>query len=195
MKRHEIFPVPIWEFTYSEAEAFREKIVPMFKDIENKNPNKEMTYTKEGYTSYGPITNILDYDECKEMKNFIMGNVVEAVKDLGLEGYCNMTGSWFNNNRKYSSHGPHNHVPDTISGIYYVQAEENDARISFHDQNKISNWPWKAPSVINDMTRRVHSFKPKTGRLLLFPSYIEHSVEQQLTDNERISISFNAFVG
>ena len=43
MKRHEIFPVPIWEFTYSEAEIFREKIVPLFKEIEKNNPNKKMS--------------------------------------------------------------------------------------------------------------------------------------------------------
>ena len=195
MKRHDIFSVPIWEFTYSEAETFREKIVPLFKNIEKNNPNKDMTYTKEGYTSYGPITNILDYDECAEMKNFIMGNIVDAVKDLGLEGYCNMTGSWFNNNRKYSSHEQHNHLPDILSGIYYVQAEEDDAKITFHDQNKISNWPWRVPSKLNNLTKKIHSFTPKTGRLYIFPSYIEHSVEQHLSDNERISISFNASIG
>ena len=58
MKQHEIFSVPIWEFTYTESEAFREKIVPFFKEIEKNNPNKEVPYTKEGYTSYCAINNI-----------------------------------------------------------------------------------------------------------------------------------------
>jgi len=78
MKRHEIFPVPIWEFTYTEAEAFREKIVPFFKEIENNNADKKNFYAKEGYTSYGSITNILNYDECAEIKNFVMRNKVFA---------------------------------------------------------------------------------------------------------------------
>lgn len=194
MIRHEIFPVPIWQFDHEQAESFKNKTVPLFKDIEKKNPNPNVKYTQDGYTSYGPITNILDYDECIDLKNFIMGRVVEAVKDLGLEGYCNLTGSWFNINRKYSSHGEHNHIPDTISGIYYVQADEDDARITFHDQNKISNWPWKGSVVSTPYTGNIKSFPPKTGRLYLFPSYITHSVEQQLKESERISISFNAYV-
>jgi len=194
MQRHEIFPVPIWQFEYKQAETFKETSVPLFKDIEQKNPNSNVKYTMDGYTSFGPITNILEFGECKDLKNFIMGNVVEAVKDLGLEGYCNLTGSWFNINRKYSSHGEHNHIPDTISGIYYVQAEEDDARISFHDQNKSSNWPWKSGVIETSYTKNIISFKPQTGRLYLFPSYITHSVEQQLKDKERISISFNAYV-
>ena len=194
MQRHEIFPVPIWQFEYKQAETFKETSVPLFKDIEQKNPNSNVKYTMDGYTSFGPITNILEFGECKDLKNFIMGNVVKAVKDLGLEGYCNLTGSWFNINRKYSSHGEHNHIPDTISGIYYVQAEEDDARISFHDQNKSSNWPWKSGVIETSYTKNIISFKPQTGRLYLFPSYITHSVEQQLKDKERISISFNAYV-
>ena len=58
MKQHEIFPVPIWEFTYTEAETFREKIVPLFKEIEKNNANKKNYYTKDGYTSYDTINNI-----------------------------------------------------------------------------------------------------------------------------------------
>lgn len=194
MIRHEIFPVPIWQFDYEQANTIKDIAVPLFKEIEKTHPNPSVKYTVDGYTSFGPITNILNYDECKELKNFIMGNIVQAVKDLGLEGYCNLTGSWFNINRKYSSHGNHNHIPDTISGIYYVQADEDDARITFHDQNKISNWPWKSPTFAGHLTKNIHSFPPKTGRLYLFPSFIEHSVEQQLKDQERISISFNAYI-
>ena len=82
MIRHEIFPVPVWQFTFDKANEFKEKIVPMFKEIEKKNPNNNIKYTKEGYTSYGPINNILDYDECLELKNFVMESVVEAIKDF-----------------------------------------------------------------------------------------------------------------
>ena len=122
-----------------------------------------------------------------------MESVVEAIKDMGMEGYANMTGSWFNINRKYSSHGNHNHIPDVISGIYYVKANKDDARITFHDQNKVSNWPWRG-STNPTFTIRTKSFVPKMGTLYLFPSFVEHSVEQQLKDQERISISFNTFI-
>lgn len=193
MIRHEIFPVPVWQFEFDKANEFKEKIVPMFKEIEKNNPNDNIKYTKEGYTSYGPINNILDYDECIELKNFVMESVVEAIKDMGMEGYANMTGSWFNINRKYSSHGNHNHIPDVISGIYYVKANKDDARITFHDQNKVSNWPWRG-STNPTFTSRTKSFVPKMGTLYLFPSFVEHSVEQQLKDQERISISFNTFI-
>ena len=138
------------------------------------------------------ITQYKNQDVAYNHQN-LMESVVEAIKDIGMEGYANMTGSWFNINRKYSSHGNHNHIPDTISGIYYVQADEDDARITFHDQNKVSNWPWRG-SINPKFTSRTKSFVPKMGTLYLFPSFVEHSVEQQLKDQERISISFNTFI-
>ena len=33
--------------------------------------------------------------------------------------------------------------------------------------------------------------KPEPGMLVLFPSYLEHSVNPNLSDHERIVISFN----
>ena len=39
MIRHEIFPVPVWQFEFDKANEFKEKIVPMFKEIEKNNPN------------------------------------------------------------------------------------------------------------------------------------------------------------
>lgn len=193
MIKHEIFPITIWEYQYDSAESLSQKVVPMFNDIEKNNPN-DINYPLEGYTSYGVIPNILDYDEMVELKQFILKSVIESLKDLGIPGYAEMTGSWFNINRKYSSHGPHNHVPDTLSGIYYVKANEDDANITFHDQNKISNWPWKPSTKKDSRCFSSANFKPKTGRLYVFPSYAQHSVEQQIEDSSRVSISFNVFV-
>ncbi len=35
------------------------------------------------------------------------------------------------------------------------------------------------------------SYTPVAGRLILFPSWLEHDVEANMSDHERISISFN----
>ena len=37
-------------------------------------------------------------------------------------------------------------------------------------------------------------FHPKEGRLLIFPSSLEHSVEKKKGSNLRISLAFNVFI-
>jgi len=42
-----------------------------------------------------------------------------------------------------------------------------------------------------DISATVSSMEPEEGDLLLFPSYLYHAVEENLSDNNRIVISFN----
>jgi uncharacterized protein (TIGR02466 family) len=187
--RFDIFTTPMWMVPFMGAEKFKKDVVPFFLDYEKKFP-MNIEYSMNGYTSYSrEVTNILEFDELLPLKKFILEIAEIASNEVGIKGKHYLTDSWFNINRKYSYHGMHNHIPDVWSGIYYVQAEEEDANICFYDLNKNSNWPWQ--SVASKWTGQMRKFPPQTGRLYLFPSYIMHEVEQHSNDNERISISFN----
>ena len=54
------------------------------------------------------------------------------------------------------------------------------------------------PAVVNDVvffaTTQIalYAFAVSDGTLLMFPSYLEHSVDATTSEEERISISFNA---
>lgn len=188
MERFDIFPTPIWSVSYLDAENFRKETVPFLLEYEQKFP-MNIEYSLNGYTSYGrEVSDILQFEELSFLKNFVLDSARMASSQTGIEGEHFITDSWFNINRKGSYHGMHNHVPDIWSGIYYVQAEESDARICFYDLNKTSNWPWRP---VEGKFGAMRMFTPKTGRLYLFPSYIMHEVEQQTSEGERISISFN----
>lgn len=188
MKRVDILSTPIWSIDFEEGEKYKEEILPLLLEYEVKFP-MNIDYSLNGYTSYSrEVTNILQFDELSFLKNFVIDHARVASKEIGIEGEPYITDSWFSINRKGSYHGMHNHNPDIWSGIYYVQAKEDDAKICFYDLNKASNWPW---GPVDSSMSAMKSFLPKTGRLYLFPSYIMHEVEQQVNDSDRISISFN----
>ena len=46
----------------------------------------------------------------------------------------------------------------------------------------------ETPNLLN---AQVNGIKPKEGALVLFPSYLDHSVNENLSNKERIVISFN----
>jgi uncharacterized protein (TIGR02466 family) len=118
-------------------------------------------------------------------------SVIEANKAIGLKNDLIFTGSWFSINRLYSTHMPHNHIPSTWSGVYYVQATEEDAQLTFIDKNKESSWPWANNKEMTVYSTPHFSITPKTGRLIIFPAYLTHMVDEQKVDAERIAISFN----
>ena len=94
---------------------------------------------------------------------------------------------------------PHVHPGCIWSGVYYVQASGNSGRIEFIDprtQNLMSavkHIPGvKRPRVC---WRKVR-YKPVAGRMLIFPSWLYHSVEPNRSkakgkDADRIIVSFN----
>lgn len=86
-----------------------------------------------------------------------------------------------------------------LSGTYYLKVPEapknlsnrSDVRpsyITFYDfrpginMNSINKDPYVDPE---------HTILPKTGELLLWPAFLNHFVHPNLSDETRISISFN----
>ena len=98
---------------------------------------------------------------------------------------------WININGYQNSNIIHTHPGSFISGVFYVKAEENQGDICF--QNPLKHF--------NDFMYINYAFldtnvfyQPKTGKLLLFPASLPHSVLSNETNIDRISISFNTKV-
>lgn len=101
---------------------------------------------------------------------------------------------WANVNYKYSYNKEHIH-PDTLwSGVYYVKISENCGKLFLKDPAKIKEI--KSP-ILNDENNRLNYqwpemiYTPIEGRLIMFPSWLPHDVGQNMSDDFRISISFN----
>lgn len=110
---------------------------------------------------------------------------------------------WANINPRHAHNRSHIH-PDTLwSGVYYVQAPPNCGRISFSDPRVQARVITPHYSTTTD--RPMHSwpeiyFDAITGRLILFPAWLAHEVEPNLTTHvgeaeNRVSISFNIYQG
>ena len=188
--RLDLFPVPIIGAHYDHAESLAQTLIPIFKKIEEEDKTPA-PYSANGYTNYNPGTQVIERIECNDIREWIGQVGMEGNKILGIEADLTFVGSWFSINRKYTYHEMHNHIPATWSGVYYVQADEDDAPITFYDTNKQTNWPWAGYKEANAYNTPSYSVTPKTGRLLIFPAHLVHGVSQQKKDSERITISFN----
>ena len=85
----------------------------------------------------------------------------------------------------------HQHGNSTISGAYYVRAPINSGDIVFYDPRPAP--VFSHPNVLgsNLLNAQVNSISPKEGALVLFPSFLDHSVNENQSNKERIVISFN----
>ncbi len=107
------------------------------------------------------------------------------------DGAFEITGLWANMNPKGVAHPVHSHPNNFLSGIYYVCTHEGADTVNFHDprpQTGIIRPP--ATELTAENTDQV-VVKVSDGALLMFPSWLPHSVDASASDETRISVSFN----
>ena len=102
-----------------------------------------------------------------------------------------ITGMWAVINKKNSSNAMHIHSNNYISAAYYVKAPIDCGDIVFYDPKFAATYRYPKISKTNKLNSNIVSFQPKEGMLVLFPSYLQHSVNANKTNQERIVISFN----
>ena len=98
---------------------------------------------------------------------------------------------WAIINEKGASNERHHHGNSALSAAYYVRAPKDCGDIVFYDPRPapvFSHPIAKKPNILN---ATVNSITPDEGLLVLFPSYLDHSVKPNLSSNQRIVISFN----
>jgi uncharacterized protein (TIGR02466 family) len=108
---------------------------------------------------------------------------------------------WANVNRLGDYHDPHNHPHAYLSGTYYVRVPRSRATprnradvrpgcITFYDP-RVANM-----TVLRDdpQSEPELTVAPAAGMILLWPSFVMHFVHPNLSDEARISISFNLMV-
>ena len=90
----------------------------------------------------------------------------------------------------------HNHFGNNnkFSGVYYVKAPKNCGHIVLeHPANLVElSWAEKVPKgQHNEYTGSIWTYNPLPGKLLIFPSWLDHRVEPNLSKSPRVSFSFN----
>ena len=102
-----------------------------------------------------------------------------------------ITGCWANVNAAGARHPRHSHPNNYLSGAYYAKVQEGADTINFHDP-RVQAAVIRPPVVeLGGENADQAVIRVQTGSLLLFPAWLEHSVDPNQSDELRISVSFN----
>jgi len=104
---------------------------------------------------------------------------------------CEITACWATVLAHGAAHKLHSHPNNYLSGVYYVCTRPGADTINFHDprrQTTVIRPP--VVELTGENTDQV-VIKVRDGTLLMFPSFLEHSVDANTSGDERVSVSFN----
>ena len=105
-----------------------------------------------------------------------------------------ITGCWANVNPQGSSHRVHHHPNNYLAGVYYAQAPDERDGLLFHEPRAQALVLSPKFKQVTELTNSEAKIGVRTGRLLVFPAWLDHSVPKTQGAGERISVSFNVML-
>jgi uncharacterized protein (TIGR02466 family) len=187
MEIKHFFPIPV---SYVKMLRNLDK-----NEIDFINNQKKLS-KKNGGNLISENKYILDSHELCDLKQNITDVMNEYFKNVfepkkGVELY--ITNSWLNWTENDQFHHRHCHPNSLVSGVFYINTSSSD-EITFFNPNKIlGNININSPEK-GIFSTQTWSFGVNKNHLLLFPSTLEHGVDERPpSNNTRLSLSFNTW--
>ena len=181
-----IFPTPIYtnkldrEFKKKEINFFEKEKEKKFKNIGNSSSDNNY------------ILNNTELKHLKQELDFIVIDYYKKVISLNDNASPYITQSWLNWTTENEFHHRHSHPNSIVSGVLYINADENYDKIDFfNDRYEQFHIKEKETNVFNGKNA---TLKVSNGLVVLFPSYVQHAVNIKQGNNVRISLAFNTFI-
>lgn len=129
--------------------------------------------------------------ECAELYKVFQKCVDEYSTSIGIRTSY-ICESWMNILTKGGSVGVHRHYNSVISAAFYPYVEPNSANLVFVSPLEAfrSMDAHASNSNFGKYTSNVCAMEPYTGKLVLFPSWLQHYVPPNKS-NLRVTLSFN----
>ncbi len=185
------FSTPVWVTKIEDYKQTNEEMFEYIKKLQSEDEKGIVKSNVKGWHSK-------DFDmENEAPKNFIKlisANIHQVFKDMDWDlqkQKIKIPSMWAIINKDGANNARHHHGNSDISAAYYIRAPKNCGEIVFYDPRPapvFSHPLCNKPNLLNAM---VNSVNPVEGLLVMFPSYLDHSVNANMTSDERIVISFN----
>lgn len=178
------------------------EVVPLFScpiyvsQIDDVNLNfNEISWSKNYNNFISSTQNVLNDTEFAKLMPSISRSINEyfyGVMGVKEQAEIFITESWLNKTDKGQTHHRHWHPNSVISGIVYLQGDETSGFTRFIT-SRYDQLEFEIENT-NIYNSKSWSIEPLKNRILLFPSHVEHLVEEYQSDLPRITLSFNTFV-
>ena len=149
-----------------------------------------------GYTSYASLSDLpwrfpIFADVVKALDAHVAAFAKDAQFDLG-ERELELEDIWVNILPEGGIHTSHIHPHSVISGTTYVSMPEGAPAPKLEDPR--SQMMMAAPPRVKDAREDMRPFiyvQPEVGDVLLWESWLRHEVPMNMSEGDRVSVSFN----
>ena len=192
-----LFPTQYWTIEFQEEIVELQKESYFIKENDKEGVKKSNTGLN-GYHS----KDIRTLDNLPYLNRLMQQifNCVSSIHQFNRKGELQLENFWINISGEGSSNTPHTHSGMNYSGVFFIRIpkEMNGGRFLFYRNfndaalNSIGYMgEFKDGYVMQPYDYPIITIPPKENLLIVFPSWVPHAVETNLSREDRISLSFN----
>jgi uncharacterized protein (TIGR02466 family) len=166
--------------------------IQLARDIVNWS-NQDKGVEKTNYKGWHSTTDMASKPEYKLLVDELFKMQQEIYEKEHLDRQPRLGNMWANINPPGGMNSPHIHPNSLFSGVYYVKSNPKAGRLKIYDPRPGVQFNMPSRKEGNpgkDLWRDVN-IDPIPGRIIMFPAWLWHSVEENISDKTRISVSFN----
>ena len=184
-----LFPSPIHIFDTDGFDEFKNNLIDYAYKLREEDSKGFNISNRHGWQSRGfDLTN---------MNDLLHGTILQGLSSFpSIKNTTEMRASaWININGPGAYNILHSHPNSHLSGVMWIKAPKDCGVISFDNPNGHSTYTEinSYNQEFNDQFFIHHSYwlPPIEGRMIIFPSHLQHEVRENNSNEDRISVSFN----
>ena len=190
------FPHPIFQYKLDNYEDHNKELSKYIYDLQKEDSKGQKLSNVNGWHS--PFFNLnsretVGYKFLVKIQPYI-ADVFKSYGWVFNPQKVKCSGMLAIINKKGNFNTEHIHPNSNLSGAYYVKAPKNCGKFKVVNPHSISRDKFPPRENPNELNRLVAEHEIEDGDLLIFPSYLPHSVLPNQSDDDRIVISFNIFI-
>ena len=184
-----IFPISIHQFEINDFDNIKSKLIDYVYNLQKQDPVGVDISNRGGWQS--PTLNLSKDNDL--LRNFL----IECLSDIPfIEKQTSLQfDAWVNINKKGNHNIRHIHPTSNLSGVLWIKCPEKCGEIVFTSPYEFVGF--KELELYSDKFKKENNayisyrINPKEGYMILFPSHLAHRVNENKSDEDRISIAFN----
>lgn len=184
----QLFPSCVWlhDVKPEVYEPLNQRLLPIIDTLIDQQPLSERGETWQTHHD------LHQRDDFSDFVALARKAARGALEHLQVDyGDFQITGCWANVNPPQSTHRPHCHPNNFLSGVYYAQVPKKGDGLVFHEPRPQALVLSPKVKKLSVFTGSEANLDVQEGRLIVFPSWLQHSVVKTRASGNRVSISFN----
>ena len=155
----------------------------------NQDPGVSKTNSKGWHST----TDMANKPEYQQLVKELFKMQEEIFNNEHLDRSSRLGNMWANINPPGGMNQPHIHPNALFSGVYYIKSPIKSGRLKIYDPRPGVQFimPIRKPGNPGKDLWREANIDPVEGRIIMFPAWLWHAVEENQSNDIRISVSFN----